>query len=209
MSAKQTSSTPAVKPKAVQNAKRLLPAGMAMVGGFLKTISAKAIPWCGDHVLSMAILLGFPLAIGAFYWNRDTPADTPSPGYLNQDSDPIAGKIAEDLPPVAEAPLTAVVPDVPINAVAPQILPAPHPPAELEFEFSRSMPIAVDSPQFVSGTNPEPYRDLGSGVSMADAPSSSETNCVWLTGRIETAEGPADSLRSASRVHELTMPATH
>jgi len=155
-----------------------------------KTVYAKTLPWCRDHLLSLAILMVFPVAIAGYYWGSASNEGSAPPTYLDIASN------AKNPAPVVEQQATSTVPSVPNDFSAKE--PKTLPPEEL-FSASHSavplaLPIAVDTPEFpicsenLASETPgshRPYR-----LSAADE----DQDCVWLTGTIEAENPQSQSL---------------
>jgi hypothetical protein len=171
--------------------------------GVARRVSDKLLPWCQDHLLSMAVLVVVPVALGAFYWNRGTP-DAALPAYLNADKNPYSEKHRDKLPKIEEAPLATVVPVEPIVAPeTPQLLSFADATGEGEFDYP--LPIAVPAPEQASDVNQRPALPLWEPqIRPASQSVNRVAECVWFTGGIEPDHAGQEAFQNTTRIHELT-----
>jgi hypothetical protein len=158
-----------------------------------------AYPWCKDHIVSVLLLLTFPIAIGVYYGSRPEAEPSPLPGYLNAERN---AKTKTPLPPLPKVESAKVAPGVSANPEFPRSVAQ----VSEDGDALPPLPIAVDHPKPISRANEPPTLAWPGLKAAGETPTSPATKCVWLTGSIEEPEAMPALLQNASRVHELTMP---
>lgn len=175
-------------------------------------MTSAAYPWCKDHVVSVTLLLAFPVSIGMYYGTRPETEPAPLPHYLK------AERNAETLaPPPAFPKLDSPMPSKlaprisahPDQFNSPNVVDAAHltfADASQEVDAVPPLPIAVDHPKPISRANEAPMLAWPGLNTPPETPASPIAQSVWLTGSIEAEDNVPRLMQNPSRVHELTMP---
>lgn len=165
----------------------------------------KAFALCRDNLLSITVLLMFPVAIAGYYWSNSTSEPPQTPEYLmmNEEKDP---KPSRPTIPNDESKLVSVKPEIPMTLDAPQTLGFPAISEGAEFSVPQPLPIDLTPTGEVSATAAVPPIP-GQPPRLVEPHSTAfSAECVWLTGTIEELESSTDLWQNASRVHDLTGP---
>lgn len=173
--------------------------GTALMAKTAREVSPKAFVWCRDHLLSVTVLMLFPMAIAGYYWSNATSETPPPPPYLALDDEKEPVPLSDPLPS-GEAGLVSVTPETPMTLDAPQTLAFPMDSQGAELSFPQPLPANNALSQT---EHTVPHR---APLLMAPGLVDSSGQCVWLTGTIEEFENSADHWDNASRVHDLTAP---
>jgi hypothetical protein len=167
---------------------------------FAEWTSGTAFPWCRDHLLSLAVLMAFPLGIAVYQWaSTNSKKSVKSSDFADHDErSNSARNTRESVRQTAEIE-QADVSDVHMAFQAPELLAVPDDAGGPEFA-PLPLPISIDDPDPPKWNAPVPAEYETSAGS---------TGGVWLTGTIEEVSGSRNVIQNASRVHELTSPDRH
>lgn len=204
MTANRTSTAKAAFSRTSRVLRNTLQDGTKFTRRVAGVVIPKAFVWFREHLLSIAVLLMFPLAIAGYYWSNATSEEAQPPEYLSLDHPHQLAPIEESLR--EEAPLAAVTPETPMSLDAPPVLSFPSDSHGAELFIPQPLPIEAGETERLSQTeHTNPIDRILPGVTdprIVDA----SANCVWLTGTIEEMESSSESWQYTSRVHELVVP---
>lgn len=165
---------------------------------------AKALPWSRDHILSLAVLLMFPLAIAAYFWGTPEADDDETPRHLQMSPVTESASEFEDDPYSDPIPLSSVIPDGPLTPEEPGGNEFPPTRKRDSVKIPQPLPISVQDPEaLISRKSRSALPTWNPHLPADDQIDESQGECVWLTGTIETFDPPRP-IQNASRVHELT-----
>ncbi len=183
------------------------------MGRRIERAGSHVLAWCRGHILLMALFLFFPLTVAGFYWGSPPAGDNPLPNYLPEDeqigeeihaiSPRQNGEKLDDEPAALPGPgESQAFDDMPQSPFGDALIPQPRPiPEEI---------TDVSPPTIEANHPPEEVSPSGGPSFPANPapPAETATECVWLTGAIESV--PNENLQvpqQAARVH-VSIPPT-
>ncbi len=191
----------------------------AWAAGFVDFLGTTAWPWCKDHIVSMAVLLGCPCLVAFYYWQTSNSEPAPLPTYLTMEDE--GNSEANPARTTQREPLVSVVPEY-IPTPVPVVESSPNRPNYLNpagaerVAFPEPRPIVVESPkpmpEAVSApvwppSQPQTFPpSVPTPSSENPYATASEVTAVWLTGTIETADEFPPQLQNASRANPPGYP---
>lgn len=189
--------------RAVKLAQKSLRMGNASANRLVDWISSTMIPWCRGHLLSLAVLMAFPLGMAAYHWANSHSKKPVKPDYQADRESPQSFRDTSE--PKGEPFEAAEISTVSLAHEPPQLLSVPNETGGPEFA-PQPLPIAVDHPAALGSLEPSAYQNWNSPVPAEYQSPTGSAACVWLTGTIEDTGSSRTPIQSASRDPELTTP---